>query len=389
LGINKSVNYKSRYLHFKTGFKLTDNTIASIVSGFKVEGEFISARPFGSGHINDTYRVITSSGKNYLLQKINRFVFKDVPGLMNNIASVTAHVKQKLLATPGANADRDVLTLIESKQQGLFTEDTEGNYWRVFVFLNNTKSYDQVLTEKQALEGGKAFGRFQAMLADMDPALLIDTIPNFHNIEYRLVNLDKATEADAAKRLNKVLPEIDFINQRRFAMGHILRQGNAGLLPLRIIHNDTKFNNVLLDDHDRAQCVIDLDTVMPGYVAYDFGDAIRTILNTAPEDEPDLSLIQLNTSLFTAYVKGYLQQTIDFLTETEIASLVDGVLLLPFMQGVRFLTDYLNGDLYFKIHSPRHNLQRAQAQFQLVKKLEQESEKLNNMVLRYWNYYSK
>ena len=369
--------------------KLTDHTIASIASAFKIEGEFTSARPFGSGHINDTYRIVTSQGKNYLMQKINRFVFKDVPGLMNNIARVTGYLSEKLVATPGANPEKEVLTLIETKNKGYFTGDTDGNYWRMFVFLSNTKSYDQVLTEKQAIEGGKAFGNFQAMLADMDPALLVDTIPNFHNIEYRLANLDKAIEADTAKRLNKVTAELEFINQRRTTMGQILRLGNAGLLPQRIIHNDTKFNNVLLDDQDHAQCVIDLDTVMPGYVAYDFGDAIRTIISTAPEDEPDLNLIQLNTSLFTAYVKGYLQQTIDFLTEAEIASLVDGALLLPYMQGVRFLTDYLNGDLYFKIHSPRHNLQRAQAQFQLVKKLEHEKEKLNHIVLKYWNNYKK
>jgi hypothetical protein len=212
----------------------------------------------------------------------------------------------------------------------------------------------------------------------------VDTIPYFHNIEYRLANLDVAIEQDAAKRLNKLSPEIEFINKRRLSMSKVLQMGAIGALPLRIIHNDTKFNNVLLDDHDHAQCVIDLDTVMPGYVAYDFGDAIRTIINTAPEDEPDLSLIQLNVPLFTAYVKGYLQQTKDFLTEAEVNSLVDGALLLPYIQGVRFLTDYLNGDLYFKVHSPRHNLQRAQAQFQLVKKLEDAREQLDNIVLKIW-----
>ena len=368
---------------------MTDKTIEDIVSGFRVKGKLMTARPFGSGHINDTYRVITSVGNNYLLQKVNRFVFKDVPGLMNNLVNVTRHLKEKLQAIPGADAEKQVLTLVENNENGYFIEDAGGSYWRVFIFLNNTKSYDQVLTEKQAFEGGKAFGLFQALLADMDTGLIVDTIPNFHNIEFRLTNLDKAIASDPAHRLIKVSPEIEFINQRRMAMCRILELGRAGILPERIIHNDTKFNNVLLDEQDHAQCVIDLDTVMPGYVAYDFGDAVRTIINMAAEDEPELDLIGLNVPLFTSYLKGYLKQTAGFLTETEVNSLINGALLLPYMQGVRFLTDYLNGDIYFKIHSPWHNLQRAKAQFQLVKKLEQAKETLNNIILKTWQHEIK
>jgi Ser/Thr protein kinase RdoA (MazF antagonist) len=221
------------------------------------------------------------------------------------------------------------------------------------------------------------------LLSDLDPGLLVETIPAFHHIGSRLAALDKAIALDSAHRLNKVQHELDFVDERREGMQQILTMGAEGILPERIIHNDTKFNNVLLDERDRAQCVIDLDTVMPGYVAYDFGDAIRTIINTAPEDEADLSLIQLNTSLFTAYVKGYMQKATGFLTDAEVASLVPGVLLLPYMQGVRFLTDYLNGDTYFKIHSPWHNLLRAKAQFQLVKKLEDAKETLQNIIMKY------
>ncbi len=349
----------------------------------------VAARPFGSGHINDTYRVTTDTGKNYLLQKINHFVFRDVPGLMNNIARVTDHLREKIIQVHNSKPDKEVLTLIEANNGLFFTKDSPGNYWRVFVFLNNTKSYDQVLTEKQAFEGGKAFGRFQALLADLDTGLLIDTIPDFHNIEFRLANLEKAIEADDAHRLNKLTAEIEFVNERMAAMMSVLAAGRAGLLPERIIHNDTKFNNVLLDEHDRAQCVIDLDTVMPGYVAYDFGDAIRTIINNAPEDEADLKQIILNIPLFTAYTKGYVQQAGGFLTEAEVNSLIDGVLLLPYMQGVRFLTDYLNGDTYFKINSPWHNLQRAKAQFQLVKKLEEAKENLNTIILKNWQHEKK
>ena len=354
-----------------------------------MHGKIVTSRPFGTGHINDTYRVATITGNNYLLQKINHFVFKDVPGLMNNLVNVTRHLKEKLKAIAGADPEKQVLTLVENNENGYFIEDAEGNYWRVFLFLNNTKSYDQVLTEKQAFEGGKAFGRFQALLADMDTRLIVDTIPNFHNIEFRLSNLDKAIATDPAHRLNKLSPEIEFVNQHRAAMCRVLALGRAGMLPERVIHNDTKFNNVLLDEHDHAQCVIDLDTVMPGYVAYDFGDAVRTIINNAPEDEPVLDLIKLNVPLFTAYVKGYLKQTVGFLTEAELNSLIDGALLLPYMLGVRFLTDYLNGDIYFKIHSPWHNLQRAKAQFQLVKKLEEAKETLNNIILKTWQHENK
>jgi hypothetical protein len=366
---------------------LIDTAINEIVSRFRIQGEIVSCKPFGSGNINDTYRIVTNTGNEYLLQKINHFVFKDVPGLMNNLVKVTQHLKEKLSNISGANPEKETLTLIENNDNGFFIKDEAGDYWRIFLFLKNTKSYDQVVTEKQAFEGGKAFGRFQFLLADLDTNLIVDTIVDFHNIEYRLVNLDKAIAADSAKRGSTVRPEIEFIEQRREQMGQILRLGRNGTIPQRIIHNDTKFNNVLLDENDKAQCVIDLDTVMPGYVAYDFGDAVRTIINTAPEDEPDLNLIKLNIPLFTAYVNGYLQQTADFLTLAEINSLIEGALLLPYIQAVRFLTDYLEGDKYFKIRSPLHNLQRTKAQFQLVKQLEKAKETLSDIILQTWHNY--
>ena len=368
---------------------MTNTAINDIASQFRIRGEIYSVTPFGNGHINDTYRVVTDKGDEYLLQKINHFVFKDVPGLMNNLVIVTRHLKEKMKAIPFSNPEKEVSTLIENKEGGYFIKDTTGGYWRVFLFLKETKSYDQVFTKQQAFEGGKAFGRFQALLADLDKNLLVDTIPNFHNIEYRLTNLDKAIELNAANRLKKVSPEIDFINGRREQMCLILKQGREGILPQRIIHNDTKFNNVLLDENDKAQCVIDLDTVMPGYVAYDFGDAIRTIINTAAEDEPDINLVQLNIPLFSAYAKGYMEQTVNFLTEAEISSLIDGVLLIPYMQVVRFLTDYLDGDAYYKVHFPEHNLQRTLAQLQLVKKLEEARNDLESIIVKTWNEKTK
>ncbi|GAC1312256.1 MAG: aminoglycoside phosphotransferase family protein [Mucilaginibacter sp.] len=359
--------------------------INDITSKFKINGKAISVKPFGSGHINDSFKVVTDTGGSYLLQRINHFVFKDVHGLMDNIANVTRHLKDKLTNVPGSSPGKEVLNLVENNNNGNYIEDDNGDYWRIFHFLNDTKSYDQVLTETQAFEGGKAFGRFQALLSDMDPDLVVDTIPNFHNIEHRLSNLDKAIVADTSKRVSLVGEEVEFINRRRESMSRILLLGRAGILPKRIIHNDTKFNNVLLDESDHAQCVIDLDTVMPGYVAYDFGDAVRTTINTAPEDEPDLKKITLNMPLFTAYVKGYLPQTAGFLTDPEVNSLTDGALLLPYMQGVRFLTDYLDGDKYFKVNSPEHNLQRTRAQFCLVNKLEEAEDMLRAVISDIWS----
>ena len=363
---------------------LTSAAIPDIVSKFKIEGEITSVKPFGSGHINDTFRITTDGANDYLLQRINHHVFKDVPGLMDNLANVTRHLKEKLAFIPGSDPDKEVLTLVENKNNRYYIEDEDGQFWRIFYFLKQTKSYDHALTEQQAFEGGKAFGRFQALLADMDPNLIVDTIPNFHNIEHRLSGLDKAIAADTENRLHQVTAEIGFIDRRRRAMMHVLLAGRAGILQKRITHNDTKFNNVLLDENDRAQCVIDLDTVMPGYVAYDFGDAIRTTISTAPEDEPDLNKIGLKIPLFTAYVRGYLEQA-RFLTDPELNSLIEGALLLPYMQAVRFLTDYLEGDKYFKIHTPQHNLQRTRAQLRLVEKLEEAKDQLNSVILETWN----
>jgi hypothetical protein len=309
-----------------------------------------------------------------------------VPALMNNLRYVTNHLKAKLELLPGADIQKEVLTLVKTRNNQLYFKDEHQNYWRMFYFLKDTRSYDQVESTKQAFEGGKAFGRFQYLLSDLDTALIKDTIPDFHHIESRLNKLQIAIDADAQGRLEQVLPEIEFIRQRALEMSEILRLGRAGTLPQRIIHNDTKFNNVLLDSDDKAQCVIDLDTVMPGYVAYDFGDSIRTIINTAAEDEADISQVNLNIPLFEAYTNGYLQQAIGFLTEAEVHSLAKGVLLLPYLQAIRFLTDYLEGDHYYKIHSAGHNLERTRAQLVLVKKIENNQQLLQRIILNAWQH---
>ena len=354
----------------------------SIVQSFCMDGKIVEIRGYGSGHINDTFLLVNKDlgSPDYLLQRINHYVFKDVPGLINNIDLVTAHLKKKMPLGLGENVNQKVLSLIPAKDGKLFYKDEDGNYWRVYLFLSGSRSYDIVSTEIQARECGKAFGFFQSLLSDMNPQLLSETIADFHNIHKRLADFHQAVEQDSMNRLSSLSAEVQFITEREQAMSVIYQWGQAGLLPKRITHNDTKFNNVLFDQNDKVKCVIDLDTVMAGYVAYDFGDAIRTIINSASEDEPDLYKIQLNMHLFKAYTQGYINKSIDFLEEKEIESLYHGVMLFPYMQGVRFLTDYLQGDTYYKIAYPEHNLIRTKAQLQLLVKLEEQSEAINQII---------
>lgn len=353
--------------------KLNENNresgyLTDILSNFCIE-DINLIKPYGSGHINETYYVknVKEGGINYLLQSVNNHVFRDVPALIENVKHLTGHLKKKLESIPGSQPDKEVLTLVPTKDGQFYYLDNKGKYWRMYHFMDNTKSYDIVETEQQAREGGKAFGRFQALLVDLDIALITETIPNFHNIKIRSDRFDKSIHDDVVGRVKEAMPEIAFIKE---CMEEVLTWGDTQGMPLRIVHNDTKFNNVLLDENDHAQCVIDLDTVMPGYVAYDFGDSIRTIINTAAEDEADLSKINLNIPLFKSYARGYFEEARAFLTDKETESLLTGAFLITFEQAVRFLTDYLDGDVYYKIHFPEHNLQRTRAQIHLFKKLE-------------------
>jgi hypothetical protein len=352
-----------------------------VVSHFKCTGDAESIRPYGSGHINDTFLLKNSGGgRDYLLQRINQHVFRNVERLTDNMLRVTAHLKSKILASGEGDAEKEVMTMIPTDEGRYFYRDSVGGCWRMFYFLSDTKSYDVVKTEKQAYEGGRAFGKFQAMLSDIPPGELFEVIPDFHNIQKRLAQLQEAISNDACGRVAEVGPELETVRHYADSMQYFQQPERAGILPRRVTHNDTKFNNVLLDQNDQAQCVIDLETVMDGYVAYDFGDAIRTIINKTDEDEADLSKIQLNMPLFTAYTEGYLSTAGKFLTEEEIESLMKGVLLLPYMQGVRFLTDHINGDIYYKIKFPGHNLQRTRAQFQLVKMLDANAEDMEEII---------
>ena len=354
----------------------------NVVSQFDIAGEILSIEKFGSGHINDTFKVCIHGGDTaYLLQKINHHIFPDIAGLMQNIQLVTDHLKNQLEGKVD-NVEKHTLTIIPCKDGQRYYKDASGNYWRIFILLANVKSYDIVETYQQAYSGGRAFGQFQKQLSTLDANKIVEILPNFHNIDFRLSNLEKAIKDNKANRLSEVQDILEYIQDRKDRMRTVLLMGERGDLPLRITHNDTKFNNVLLDEQDNVQCVIDLDTVMPGYVAYDFGDAIRTIINSAAEDEKDLSKVVLNVPLYQAYAEGYLLEAKEFLTEKEIDSLIYGVLLLPFMQAVRFLTDYIDGDLYYKTHYIDHNLVRTRAQIKLVQELEANEDVLKDILYK-------
>ena len=346
--------------------------LCSVVKYFRMEGTCLDVRPHGSGHIHDTYLLHTAeeATQDYLVQKINHHVFRNVPHLISNIEKVTKHIQKKISERPDLEATMKCLTLIPAEDGQYYHEDSQGNYWRVMVYIQNSRSYDAVDSPEMAYLGGKAFGRFLALLEDLSPECLYETIPDFHNVIKRLERFYETVKKDPASRLKDIPQELELIKTRAGEMKCINRLGREGKIPLRVTHNDTKFNNILFDRNDRPLCVIDLDTVMPGYIHYDFGDAIRTAANTSAEDEKDLRKVGLDIELFEAISRGFLEETKTFLTETEIEHLASGIKLLTFMIGLRFLTDFLDGDKYFKARHEYHNLQRARAQFKLLSSMD-------------------
>jgi aminoglycoside phosphotransferase (APT) family kinase protein len=295
--------------------------------------------------------------------------------MMENIERVTAHLADQL--TGESDCDRRVLTLVPARDGRTWHADESGNYWRVYRFIENARSYDAVETPQQAFQAAKAFGRFQQMLASLPAPRLHETIPNFHDTPRRFAALEQAIEADVANRAASARREIDFALAHESIVGALLDAD----LPERVTHNDTKFNNVLLDDATgEGICVIDLDTVMPGLTAYDFGDMVRTTTSPAMEDERDLSKVSMEFPMFEALVRGYLDAASAFLTDAEREHLAFSGKLITFELGVRFLTDHLAGDTYFKVHREGHNLDRCRTQFKLVESIERQEDKMNQLV---------
>jgi hypothetical protein len=362
--------------------KPTQNILKDIVTRFCIDGKPSSLRRIGTGHINDSYhvKINDSSGHDYVLQRINIKIFRDVPRLMDNIERVTSHIRSKIIEIPGSNPNRQCLTLIPAVDGKKYFLDESGDYWRMYIAIKDCHNYDIVETAGQAFEGGRAFGCFQASLADLPGGSLYETIPNFHNIEKRLKNFFGVIEDDPANRAVRVKKEITFVEERVDEMMKVLDLVRKGKIPLRITHNDTKFNNVLLDENDKALCIIDLDTVMNGYVHYDFGDSIRTTANTGAEDEKDLSRVSMNILFFEAFAKGFLSGLAGHLTHDEIDILAFSSGLMTFIIGLRFFTDYIDGDNYFKIHYPEQNLLRTRAQFRLLESMEKQYEDMQRII---------
>ncbi len=339
---------------------------------------FLYAEPYGEGHINETYAAYyrRADGTEYrnILQKINTYVFPDVDGLMRNIQGVTEYLR-------GFVGERETMTVIPTQEGKPYYRDGEGGCWRSYVFIENATAYQKIEKDADFFTCGVSFGRFQQQLADYPAQELCETIVNFHNTPARYQALHAAVAADKAGRVAETAEPIAFALEREASAGVLVEGMAAGTLPCRVTHNDTKLNNILIDDETgRGQCVIDLDTVMPGAVAFDFGDCIRFGASTAAEDETDLSKVEMSLPLFRVFAEGYLSTAAPFLTEAELDSLVDGARLMTLECGVRFLTDYLEGDVYFRIHRPRHNLERCLTQFTLVADMEQKETEMRAII---------
>ena len=332
---------------------------------FRIQGKQLSCERYGNGHINETYLVKTTSGLDYILQKINTNVFQNVEGLMANIVAVTEY----LAARDGD--PRHTLHVVPTLDGKSFFRDPEGGCWRVYDFVTDSICLEKVESEEDFVQSAIAFGQFQRQLAEFPAATLTETIPHFHDTADRVRQLRDAIAADKAGRLQKVQSEIAFALDRAEEAGCMVRMLAEGKLPLRVTHNDTKLNNVMLDAATRKPlCVIDLDTVMPGLAANDFGDSIRFGASTAAEDEKDLDKVEMSLPLFEAYARGFLGACGESLTDEEIRTLPMGAKLMTYECGIRFLADYLNGDTYFRTHYPEQNLDRCHTQFKLVADME-------------------
>lgn len=359
------------------------NDIKGILPHFPFEGKFVSVDEISAGNINNTYHLVYKNNdvrQHYTLQHINHYVFNSPELVMKNIEGVTEHIK-KAMEAEGKSADRRVLMLLKADTGSTLFVDEKGDYWRAYHYIDRATPYNSVEKPEHFYEVGRIFGEFQKLLCDYPVEDLAETIPDFHNTTRRFYAFVAAVANDKAGRVAELEDEIEFFFERRRMMGEIVKKLASGAIARRVTHNDTKINNVLIDDEtDKAICVIDLDTVMPGSSLYDFGDAIRFGASTAAEDEEDLSKISLDMNLFRLFTDGFLSEVRGFLPDDEIRLLPLGVKVITCELAMRFLTDYIDGDLYFKVRSPDHNLIRAHAQMKLLCDIEKKSDEMDKVI---------
>lgn len=363
-----------------------NETVKMAAVQFLEEENIISIQPFGNGHINDTYMVETQNEtgrRKLVLQRINHEIFKHPEKVMENILKVTSHLRGKI-AEAGGDCDRETLEVICTKDGKPYYKDAQGNYFRMNQMIEQAVCYDEVSKPEDFYESAVAFGRFQSMLADFPAEELCETIPGFHDTKARYERFCQVAEEDRMGRAAEMAEEIRFVKERVHLTEILGQKQAAGELPLRVTHNDTKLNNVMLDaGTGKALCVIDLDTVMPGLAVNDFGDAIRFGASTGAEDEKDLDKISCSMELFDVFTKGFVEGCENRLTEEELKALPFGAIVMTLECGMRFLTDYLEGDVYFKIHREGHNKDRCRTQFKLVKDMEEKWDEMAGIVEKY------
>ncbi len=350
-----------------------------VFSHFDDSSELVSYKELASGHINDTYLVETTNKEKFVLQRINHGVFKDVPGLINNKVSISKHIQSKLSHLPKKERDRKVLTFLSTKEGAPFYYGKSGGYWNMMVYIDNSVIFERVTNEEVAYEGGKLIGDFLNLTSDFDASLLIDVIPKFHDMSFRFSQFEDSLKVASNERLEQAKPYIDIVWSLKEEMHIIQNLKESGVIKTRVTHNDTKISNVLFDANHKGLCVIDTDTVMPGVVHYDFGDAIRTICNTAAEDEKDLEKVSFNLNYYKAYTKGFLGEVAAALSPVEIKYLPLAAKTMIFIMAIRFLTDFLNGDIYYKTSYSTHNLDRAKNQLKLIASFSEQFEEMETI----------
>lgn len=359
---------------------MDQKNLRAISDKFSIKGNFIESKPFGSGHINDTYLLTTSTNK-YILQRINHGIFPEVEKMNQNIAKALSHFYKNQNAG-GKNRFKDLEIIFCNDGKNHFV-DTDGNYWRLMNFVSGSTSFDVAENPEIAFEAAKAYGYFQKNLIDLNPDVFFPVIKDFHNLEMRMNSFNAVLNSNPENRNQLVEEEINFVRSHEHLSARLRELLESGQIPIRVTHNDTKINNVLLDnDTLMGIAVIDLDTIMPGTVLFDFGDMVRTFTSPAEEDEKNLSKVVLRIEIFEALAKGYLSELKDVLTETEIDNLVFGGKIMTFMIGLRFLTDFLEGDVYYKTVRKNHNLDRCRTQFKLLNEIENKEVDMQQIISR-------